>query len=218
MKKIIKIVTLVLCSTFCVMSLVGCGKAPVVEENFSEDAQIEDIETTATPSNNELEELICVVPYYKDILEGKIEDDELWCLTIIVCQETGGGWDSEGNDCEELLRLAIANVVINQCDYYKQTIREVCGRPANWGTLAYMIKFPDWINASTDEGMKEKVITDAYISAWKVLYGGYRILPAGVLFAAEFVQGDGSYAVMYNTAKTPVYFCYGLYMAPWTKK
>ena len=185
---------------------------------LSEDTTTVVIVPSPSPEPTPSIEAGTLVPTVEEIVNNAFGDDELFCLAVVVCQEVGNGRDAENVDRAELIRWSVANTVINQCEHYDLTIREVCKRPRNWGTLAW-----DEIGFSynnvlrvLDRDAVRQMVMDAYQSAWDVLYGGVRVLPEEVVFCAEFTQGAGCYAILYNQAKVPTYFCYGSNMAPWS--
>lgn len=162
-------------------------------------------------------------PTAQQIINNDFGDDELYCLTVIVCQEAG--WGRKGNvsgteeynqDVEQLIRWATATVAINQSIYYNTTIRGICERENNWGTLAKTgVQFTPSVIHGIETETVQTMVLDAYQSAYDVLYGGIHVFDSNVLFAAEFTQGDGPAAILYDSNNVPVYFCYGWYMAPW---
>ena len=120
-------------------------------------------------------------------------DDDLYCLTAVIWQESGSYWLSDR--CQ----LMVGNVVLNRVESSKfpGSIRGVLQSPGQYGPMAWNISIP------TPRNSIEQAALDRCYKNAKKLLDGHRELPSGVVFQANFPQGSGTYAY-----EGGLYFCY----------
>ena len=119
---------------------------------------------------------------------------KLTILALIIYQEAGG------NACSDETRLMVGNVFLNRVadPRFPNTFEEVATQYKQYGTLYKTgLKWPD--RASKPE--EQKAVQRAYRLAQELL-DGKRVLPAEVIWQAEFKQGKAVYAF-----KDGIYFC-----------
>ena len=112
--------------------------------------------------------------------------DDLFCLAAAIYQEAGAYVVSDK------ARMMVGNVVLNRVksELYPDTIRGVLEQYGQWGAMwTDGVKFP----ADAEEEYAEAA-EKAYDCARRLLEGE-RVCPDDVLFAAEFEQGGGIYAI-----------------------
>lgn len=121
--------------------------------------------------------------------------EELEILAIIVYQEAGG------DHCSDDTRRKVGSVFLNRVASpdFPDTFEEVATGKRQYGTLYLTgIKWPD--RAINPE--EAHAVERAYRIAQELLTEG-SILPAHVIWQAEFTQGDGIYC-----QQDGIYFCY----------
>ena len=110
-------------------------------------------------------------------------DEELDILALIVYQEAGG--DRVSDDTRRL----VAQVFLNRVNdsRFPDSFYEVATEERQYGRLYWTgIVWPD--RASSQE--EEHAVERAYRIAQEVLESDEPVCPEGVIFQAEFVQGD----------------------------
>ena len=123
-------------------------------------------------------------------------DEELEILALIVYQEAGG--DIVSDDTRRL----VAQVFLNRVNdsRFPDSFYEVATEERQYGRLYWTgIVWPD--RASSQE--EAHAVERAYRIAQEVLESDEPVCPEGVIFQAEFVQGD-IYA-----KQDGMYFCFG---------
>lgn len=123
-------------------------------------------------------------------------DEELDILALIVYQEAGG--DNVSDDTRRL----VAQVFLNRVNdsRFPDSFYEVATQERQYGRLYWTgIVWPDRASSQAEEHAVER----AYKIAQEVLESTEPICPEGVIFQAEFVQGD-IYA-----EQDGMYFCFG---------
>lgn len=123
-------------------------------------------------------------------------DEELDILALIVYQEAGG--DGVSDDTRRL----VAQVFLNRVNdsRFPDSFYEVATEERQYGRLYWTgIVWPD--RASSQE--EAHAVERAYRIAQEVLESDEPVCPEGVIFQAEFVQGD-IYA-----EQDGMYFCFG---------
>lgn len=123
-------------------------------------------------------------------------DEELEILALIVYQESGGD-----NVSDETRRL-VGQVFLNRVNdsRFPDSFYEVATAKRQYGRLYWTgIVWPDRASSPAEAHAVER----AYKIAQEVLESDEPICPAGVIFQAEFVQGD-IYA-----EQDGMYFCFG---------
>lgn len=123
-------------------------------------------------------------------------DEELEILALIVYQEAGG--DIVSDDTRRL----VAQVFLNRVNdsRFPDSFYEVATEERQYGRLYWTgIVWPD--RASSQE--EAHAVERAYTIAQEVLESDEPICPEGVIFQAEFVQGE-IYA-----EQDGMYFCFG---------
>lgn len=123
-------------------------------------------------------------------------DEELDILALIVYQEAGG--DRVSDDTRRL----VAQVFLNRVNdsRFPDSFYEVATEERQYGRLYWTgIVWPD--RASSQE--EAHAVERAYRIAQEVLESDEPVCPEGVIFQAEFVQGD-IYA-----EQDGMYFCFG---------
>ena len=109
--------------------------------------------------------------------------EELDLLALVIYQEAGG------DACSDDTRLKVGTVVMNRVadPRFPDTVRGVVLQRAQYGRLSWT--GPVWPERAS-KAAEAHAVARAYDCAELVLRG-YRALPAGTVFQAEFVQGDG---------------------------
>ena len=123
-------------------------------------------------------------------------DEELDILALIVYQEAGG--DRVSDDTRRL----VAQVFLNRVNdsRFPDSFYEVATAERQYGRLYWTgIVWPDRASSQSESHAVER----AYKIAQEVLESDEPICPEGVIFQAEFVQGD-IYA-----EQDGMYFCFG---------
>ena len=123
-------------------------------------------------------------------------DEELEILALIVYQEAGG--DIVSDDTRRL----VAQVFLNRVNdsRFPDSFYEVATAERQYGRLYWTgIVWPDRASSQVEAHAVER----AYKIAQEVLESNEPICPEGVIFQAEFVQGD-IYA-----EQDGLYFCFG---------
>lgn len=123
-------------------------------------------------------------------------DEELEILAIIVYQEAGG--DSSSDDTRRL----VAQVFLNRVNdpRFPDSFYEVATAKRQYGRLYWTgIVWPDRASLQAEAN----AVRRAYRIAQEVLESDEPICPEGVIFQAEFVQGE-IYA-----EQDGMYFCFG---------
>ena len=123
-------------------------------------------------------------------------DEELDILALIVYQEAGG--DRVSDDTRRL----VAQVFLNRVNdsRFPDSFYEVATEERQYGRLYWTgIVWPDRASAQAEAHAVER----AYKIAQEVLESDEPVCPEGVIFQAEFVQGD-IYA-----EQDGMYFCFG---------
>lgn len=134
---------------------------------------------------------------HSDPLPDKIyTDEELEILALIVYQEAGG--DRVSDDTRRL----VAQVFLNRVNdsRFPDSFYEVATAERQYGRLYWTgIVWPDRASSQAEAHAVER----AYKIAQEVLESDEPICPEGVIFQAEFVQGE-IYA-----EQDGMYFCFG---------
>lgn len=123
-------------------------------------------------------------------------DEELEILALIVYQEAGG--DRVSDDTRRL----VAQVFLNRVNdsRFPDSFYEVATAERQYGRLYWTgIVWPERASSQAEAHAVER----AYKIAQEVLESDEPVCPAGVIFQAEFVQGD-IYA-----EQDGMYFCFG---------
>ena len=123
-------------------------------------------------------------------------DEELEILALIVYQEAGG--DIVSDDTRRL----VAQVFLNRVNdsRFPDSFYEVATEERQYGRLYWTgIVWPDRASSQAEAHAVER----AYKIAQEVLESDEPVCPEGVIFQAEFVQGD-IYA-----EQDGMYFCFG---------
>ena len=123
-------------------------------------------------------------------------DEELDILALIVYQEAGG--DGVSDDTRRL----VAQVFLNRVNdsRFPDSFYEVATAERQYGRLYWTgIVWPDRASSQVEAHAVER----AYKIAQEVLESDEPVCPAGVIFQAQFVQGD-IYA-----EQDGMYFCFG---------
>lgn len=123
-------------------------------------------------------------------------DEELDILALIVYQEAGG--DRVSDDTRRL----VAQVFLNRVNdsRFPDSFYEVATAERQYGRLHWTgIVWPDRASSQAEAHAVER----AYKIAQEVLEANEPVCPEGVIFQAEFVQGD-IYA-----EQDGMYFCFG---------
>ena len=123
-------------------------------------------------------------------------DEELEILALIVYQEAGGDIVSDDT------RLLVAQVFLNRVNdsRFPDSFYEVATEERQYGRLYWTgIVWPDRASSQAEAHAVER----AYKIAQEVLESDEPVCPEGVIFQAEFVQGD-IYA-----EQDGMYFCFG---------
>jgi len=116
-------------------------------------------------------------------------DEDLYWLAVAIQHEAGCAWLSDEH------QLMVGNVILNRVasSRFADTIYGVLTSPGQY---------------SWDTSRAGTPSERAYANAKKLL-DGERYLPANVVFQAEFKQGSGTYASIYDaTLNNTTYFCY----------
>lgn len=123
-------------------------------------------------------------------------DEELEILALIVYQEAGG--DRVSDDTRRL----VAQVFLNRVNdsRFPDSFYEVATAERQYGRLYWTgIVWPDRASSQAEAHAVER----AYKIAQEVLESDEPVCPEGVIFQAEFVQGD------IYTEQDGMYFCFG---------
>lgn len=122
-------------------------------------------------------------------------EEELNILAVVIYQEAGG------DNCSDDTRRKVGSVFLNRVasPLFPDTFEEVATGEKQYGTLYLTgIKWPDRATQPEEAHAVER----AYRIAEELLTDG-SILPAHVIWQAEFKQGDGVYCY-----QDGIYFCY----------
>jgi len=152
--------------------------AKVQKEQVSDGSAVKPVESTFEYNTDASKGL---VPTFN----GYTQDD-LYCMTVVIYQEAGGDGSSDTS------RIYVGNVVLNRLESglftYAHSIRGIATAKAQYGRLYWTgVVFPDRAAYEPD------AVFRAEQCAIRVLEGE-RPLPKDVIFQAEFVQGDYTYA------------------------
>ena len=123
-------------------------------------------------------------------------DEELEILALIVYQEAGG------DNVSDSTRRLVAQVFLNRVNdsRFPDSFYEVATEERQYGRLYWTgIVWPDRASSQAEAHAVER----AYKIAQEVLESDEPVCPEGVIFQAEFVQGD-IYA-----EQDGMYFCFG---------
>ena len=123
-------------------------------------------------------------------------DEELEILALIVYQEAGGDMVSDDT------RRLVAQVFLSRVkdSRFPDSFYEVATAERQYGRLYWTgIVWPDRASSQAEAHAVER----AYKIAQEVLESDEPVCPAGVIFQAEFVQGD-----IYKE-QDGMYFCFG---------
>lgn len=168
------------------------------------------------PQNTPTEKSVCIqpTPTVREPVENIVEtvedslvhsdplpdktytDEELEILALIVYQEAGG--DKVSDDTRRL----VAQVFLNRVNdsRFPDSFYEVATAKRQYGRLYWTgIVWPERASSQAEAHAVER----AYKIAQEVLESDEPVCPAGVIFQAEFVQGD-IYA-----EQDGMYFCFG---------
>ena len=131
----------------------------------------------------------------EEVAPVELDPEDLEILAIIIYQEAGS------DRCSDDTRRKVGSVFLNRVNSRKfpDTFYEVATAKSQYGTLYWTgIKWPDRAHASSEAHAVQR----AYDIAEELITNG-SILPANVIWQAEFPQGSGIYCYQDNT-----YFCY----------
>ena len=151
------------------------------------------VENIVEPTEEPVEEPVVHVDSTSD---KTYTDEELEILALIVYQEAGG------DNVSDSTRRLVAQVFLNRVNdsRFPDSFYEVATADRQYGRLYLTgIVWPDRASSPV-EG---PAVGRAYKIAQEVLESDEPICPEGVIFQAEFVQGD-IYA-----AQDGMYFCFG---------
>lgn len=157
---------------------------------------IQPTQTVQEPVENIVEPVEEPVVHVDSTSDKTYTDEELEILALIVYQEAGG--DNVSDDTRRL----VAQVFLNRVNdsRFPDSFYEVATADRQYGRLYLTgIVWPDRASSPV-EG---PAVGRAYKIAQEVLESDEPICPEGVIFQAEFVQGD-IYA-----AQDGMYFCFG---------
>lgn len=118
-------------------------------------------------------------------------EDDLDLLARLLTAEVGSSW------IPDEIQLYVGSVVLNRManEYFPDTLYDVIYQPGQYS--------PTW-NGRIDNTPDERTIENAR----KLLEEG-SVLPANVVFQANFKQGEGVYHEYYDEIlETTTYFCY----------
>lgn len=151
----------------------------------------EAVEETQSAVNNSVEDVNNSV----EVTEPSYEQEDLDILALIIYQEAGGDRSSDDT------RRKVGSVFLNRVAHPKfpNTFEAVATARRQYGTLYWTgLKWPDRASSSSEAHAVDR----AYEIAKELLTTG-SILPANVIWQAEFKQGDGVYCL-----QDGIYFCY----------
>lgn len=140
-------------------------------------------------------EVVETPPPVEEMPEPAYTQEELEILAVIVYQEAGG------DHCSDDTRRKVGSVFLNRVasPHFPDEPEEVATDDRQYGTLYLTgIKWPD----RAFEPEEAHAVERAYRIAQELLTGG-SILPAYVIWQAEFEQGNGVYCY-----QDGIYFCY----------
>lgn len=187
------------------LSLIFVLSGTIMFRNQVSELQREPEETTVCvqPSHDVCEPVENIVETVEESLvhsdpapDKTYTDEELEILALIVYQEAGG--DIVSDDTRRL----VAQVFLNRVNdsRFPDSFYEVATAERQYGRLYWTgIVWPD--RASSQE--EAHAVERAYKIAQEVLESNEPVCPEGVIFQAEFVQGD-IYA-----EQDGLYFCFG---------
>ena len=187
------------------LSLIFVLSGTIMFRNQVSELQREPEETTVCvhPSNDVREPVENIVETVEESLvhsdpvpDKTYTDEELEILALIVYQEAG-----EDRVSDDTRRL-VAQVFLNRVNdsRFPDSFYEVATAERQYGRLYWTgIVWPDRASSQAEAHSVER----AYKIAQEVLESAEPICPAGVIFQAEFVQGD-IYA-----EQDGMYFCFG---------
>lgn len=148
------------------------------------------------PVENVVETVEDSLVHSDPLLDKTYTDEELEILALIVYQEAGG--DRVSDDTRRL----VAQVFLNRVNdsRFPDSFYEVATAERQYGRLYWTgIVWPDRASSQAEAHAVER----AYKIAQEVLESDKPVCPEGVIFQAEFVQGD-IYA-----QQDGMYFCFG---------
>lgn len=157
---------------------------------------IQPTQTVQEPVENIVEPVEEPVVHVDSTSDKTYTDEELEILALIVYQEAGG------DNVSDSTRRLVAQVFLNRVNdsRFPDSFYEVATADRQYGRLYLTgIVWPDRASSPV-EG---PAVGRAYKIAQEVLESDEPICPEGVIFQAEFVQGD-IYA-----AQDGMYFCFG---------
>lgn len=187
------------------LSLIFVLSGTIMFRNQISEPQSEPEETTVCvqPSHDVCEPVENIVETVEESLvhsdpapDKTYTDEELEILALIVYQEAGG--DRVSDDTRRL----VAQVFLNRVNdsRFPDSFYEVATAERQYGRLYWTgIVWPDRASSQAESHAVER----AYKIAQEVLESDEPVCPEGVIFQAEFVQGD-IYA-----QQDGMYFCFG---------
>ena len=187
------------------LSLIFVLSGTIMFRNQVSELQREPEETTVCvhPSHDVREPVENIVETVEESLvhsdpapDKTYTDEELEILALIVYQEAGG--DIVSDDTRRL----VAQVFLNRVNdsRFPDSFYEVATAERQYGRLYWTgIVWPDRASSQVEAHAVER----AYKIAQEVLESDEPVCPEGVIFQAEFVQGD-IYA-----EQDGMYFCFG---------
>ena len=187
------------------LSLIFVLSGTIMFRNQVSELQREPEETTVCvqPSHDVREPVENIVETVEESLvhsdpapDKTYTDEELEILALIVYQEAGG--DRVSDDTRRL----VAQVFLNRVNdsRFPDSFYEVATAERQYGRLYWTgIVWPDRASSQVEAHAVER----AYKIAQEVLESDEPVCPEGVIFQAEFVQGD-IYA-----EQDGMYFCFG---------
>lgn len=194
-----------LISGMILLSLIFVLSGAIMFRNQVSEPQGEPVETTVCvrpshdvhePVENIVETVEKSLVYSDPVPDKTYTDEELEILALIVYQEAG-----EDRVSDDTRRL-VAQVFLNRVNdsRFPDSFYEVATSERQYGRLYWTgIVWPDRASSQAEEHAVER----AYKIAQEVLESDEPICPEGVIFQAEFVQGD-----IYEE-QDGMYFCFG---------
>lgn len=180
------------------ISLIFVLSGVIILRTQVSEPQIEPEETTVCvqPSHDVREPSEKSLVHIDSAPDKTYTDEELEILALIVYQEAGG--DNVSDDTRRL----VASVFLNRVNdpRFPDSFYEVATAERQYGRLHWTgIVWPDRASLQVEAHAVER----AYKIAQEVLESDEPICPEGVIFQAEFVQGE-IYA-----EQDGMYFCFG---------
>jgi hypothetical protein len=128
-------------------------------------------------------------------VESEYTDEHLEILALIIYQEAGADY------CSDDTRRKVGSVFLNRVNSpsFPDTFLGVATQKRQYGELYWTgLKWP----ARASNSSEAEAVARAYLTAKELLIHG-SVLPANVIWQAEFKQGDGVHSY-----QDGIYFCY----------